>query len=215
MQHNYTASECKCLTIIHFINDWRNLFGEQNLIIYSNHKVLMPILDKCESINSHLMWWVLAIANMNFTIMYIKGSEMHSTLVCQFAQAHTTAEPSSLGQHPELSMPCKHVVIDFVGLIWAKWCKSLIYILSMVDCFSHISYAVQCMHNDTETATHKFIKFCYLHAFPQELLTDQGSHFTAEFMSNVMSLLTIKHHFTLPCNLHASGTVKKFNGMLN
>ncbi len=91
--------------------------------------------------------------------------------------------------------------MDFIGPINPPSAGGHCYILTFVDHFSRYAYSVRCKDNTAETEARKFVKFCYHLSCPKEILSDRGSHFTAEVMKHVMSILAaVRHSFTLAYN---------------
>ncbi|CAF4992161.1 unnamed protein product, partial [Rotaria socialis] len=49
------------------------------------------------------------------------------------------------------------------------------------------------------------------HGAPNQILTDNGTHFTAELFNAIMSLCGVCHIFTTPYNPKSNGVCERFN----
>ena len=65
-----------------------------------------------------------------------------------------------------------------------------------------------------ETIAEELIKLFAQMGIPEEILTDQGTNFTAELLKELYCLLHVKAICTSPYHPRTNGLVERFNGML-
>lgn len=140
---------------------------------------------------------------------YVKRCEQ-----CQATQPANSEPPGRLGRYQPVSAPLQRVAMDFIGPVDTVSRTGKQYILTIVDHFTRFAYAVAVKRADSECAARAFVKFCYLYSCPSEIITDQGSHFTSEFIKRVMELLAVRHKFTMVRNPQANGMDERFNGTI-
>lgn len=89
------------------------------------------------------------------------------------------------------------------------------YILTMVD-FATTCYpdAVALPAIDSATVMKDLLEMFSRTGFPRDILREQASCFTSQFMREVNDLLSIKHLSSTPYHPMCNGLVERFNGTL-
>ncbi|PIK62503.1 hypothetical protein BSL78_00600 [Apostichopus japonicus] len=67
---------------------------------------------------------------------------------------------------------------------------------------------------ESESVAEQLLKLFSRLGFPNEILTDQGTQFTAQVMKEVSRLLSMKQITATPCNPKCNGLVERFNATL-
>jgi hypothetical protein len=88
------------------------------------------------------------------------------------------------------------------------------YILTMVDYATRYPEAVALSSIETEKVAEALVDMFSRLGIPEEMLTDCGTQFTSELMSEVSRLLSLKQLTTTPYHPICNGLVEKFNGSL-
>ncbi|XP_061176104.1 uncharacterized protein LOC133185059 [Saccostrea echinata] len=134
--------------------------------------------------------------------------------ICQRTtpKGRTTKVP--LGDMPIIEVPFRRVAVDLVGPIQPATRKGNRYILTVVDFATRYPEAIALKGIDTERVAEALVDvFCRV-GVPKEMLTDMGSQFTSELMTEVSRLLSIRQLTTTPYHPMCNGLVERFNGTL-
>ncbi|XP_062613758.1 uncharacterized protein LOC134275492 [Saccostrea cucullata] len=134
--------------------------------------------------------------------------------ICQRTtqKGRTTKVP--LGDMPIIEVPFRRVAVDLVGPIQPATSKGNRYILTIVDFATRYPEAIALKGIDTERVAEALVDvFCRV-GVPKEMLTDMGSQFTSELMTEVSRLLSIRQLTTTPYHPMCNGLVERFNGTL-
>ena len=134
--------------------------------------------------------------------------------ICQRTtpKGRTTKVP--LGDMPIIEVPFRRVAVDLVGPIQPAISKGNRYILTIVDFATRYPEAIALKGIDTERVAEALVNvFCRV-GVPKEMLTDMGSQFTSELMTEVSRLLSIRQLTTTPYHPMCNGLVERFNGTL-
>eukprot|EP00794_Sanderia_malayensis_P011438 gene11438-biopygen9117 len=125
--------------------------------------------------------------------------------------------PKPAGKKPVKSIvtsrPLQIVAMDFVGPL-PKSDRGNMYALVMVDHFSRwpVMYSVD--NIEAETVTVKLQDFIHTYGCPEELLSDRGSHFTAELIKALTKQTGVKKIYTCAFRPSTNGLNEHLNGTL-
>jgi hypothetical protein len=87
------------------------------------------------------------------------------------------------------------------------------YILVISDLFSRLAISVAIPDTTAATVADMFLKHWFGHyGAPYRILSDNGSNFTSELMSDVMTILSVRQVFTAPYHPQSNGVVERLNG---
>jgi len=109
----------------------------------------------------------------------------------------------------------ENLAMDFVGPITSSSSTGNKYILVFTDLLSKFVVAKATRDNSALTASKVLVEEIILkYGSPNQILTDNGTHFTAELINNVMSLCGVCHIYTTPYNPKANGVCERFNATM-
>lgn len=134
--------------------------------------------------------------------------------ICQRTVPKGRQIRAPLGKTPVIDVPFRRVAVDLVGPLQPITDKGNRYILTLVDYATRYPEAVALPSIETERVAEALIDiFCRV-GFPREMLTDMGSQFTSELMSEVSRLISLRRLTTSPYHPMCNGLVERFNGTL-
>jgi transposase InsO family protein len=105
-QRNYSATGRECLAVIHFLDKWRFIIGDQKVYILSDHSALTPILNAQNSRNPRLHRWAVTLAEFNYEVAHVKGSENSIADAFSRLPIPESAEEPSEGRSVESVLAC-------------------------------------------------------------------------------------------------------------
>ena len=109
----------------------------------------------------------------------------------------------------------ENLAMDFVGPITPTSSSGHRYILVMTDLLSKFVVAKATRDNSALTAAKVLVEDVILkYGKPNQILTDNGRHFTAELFNSITSLCGICHVYTTPYNPQSNGTCERFNASM-
>lgn len=114
---------------------------------------------------------------------------------------------------PPIDEPFERIAVDFVGPLTLTESKNR-YILVCIDYATRYPEAFPLPNQEAETVAEVLISMFTRVGVPKELLTDQGSNFMSDLMTQVCKLLKIHKLCTTPYHPSAKGLVENFNGTL-
>ena len=100
--------------------------------------------------------------------------------ICQRTIHKERVTKVPLGKLPLIDTPFKRVAVDIVGPIKPRAERKSRYILTMIDYATRYPEAVALPSIETERAADASVEMFSRVGFPDEMLTDCGSRFTAE-----------------------------------
>ena len=115
---------------------------------------------------------------------------------------------------PVMNVPFQRVAVDLIGPINPNTEEGHKYILTVIDYATRYPEAVALKGCTCEEVAEGLLSIFSRVVLPQEVLTDQGSQFTADHMKELMKLLEINHLLTTPYHPMSNGLVENFNGTL-
>ena len=133
--------------------------------------------------------------------------------ICQRTLPKGRAGTAPLGTMPITSVPFSRVAMDLIGPLPAtrghhRW------ILTLVDCATRYPEAVALKGIETIDIAEELVSIFSRVGVPKEILTDRGTQFTSDLMSEVARLLSLKQLFTTPYHAMCNGQCERFNGTL-
>lgn len=132
---------------------------------------------------------------------------------CQKVTAKGRISRVPLVSPPLIEEPFKRIAIDFVGPLPLSENKNR-YILVCIDYATRYPEAIPLKTQDAETVANALLNIFSRVGVPQEILSDQGTNFMSDLMTELCRLLQIKKLSTTPYHPMANGLVENFNGVL-
>ena len=109
----------------------------------------------------------------------------------------------------------ENLAMDFVGPITPPSSSGHKYILVITDLLSKYVIAKETRDNSALSAAKVLLEEVILKfGSPNQILTDNGSHFTAELFNQITSLCGVCHVFTTPYNPQSNGVCERFNATM-
>ena len=114
---------------------------------------------------------------------------------------------------PRTEEPFKSIAVDFAGPLPLSEGKNR-YILVCINYATRYPEAVPLKTQDAETVANVLFGIFSRVGIPTEILSDQGSNFMSELISELCRLLKIRRLSTTPYHPMANGLLENFNGVL-
>ncbi|CAF2846048.1 unnamed protein product, partial [Rotaria sp. Silwood2] len=109
----------------------------------------------------------------------------------------------------------ENLAMDFMGPITPLSSTGNKYILVITDLLSKYVIAKATRDNSALTASKVLVEEVILkYGTPKQILTDNGTHFTAELFNDIMKLCGVCHIFTTPYNPQSNGVCERFNASM-
>ena len=112
---------------------------------------------------------------------------------------------------PIMDVPFQRVAMDIVGPL-PRSSSGKRYILVICDYATRYPEAVALRSIDANTIAEELMAFFACVGVPDEILTNQGTNFTSQLLTEVYRLLQIKPIRTTPYHPQTDGLVERFNG---
>ena len=109
--------------------------------------------------------------------------------------------------------PFKRIAMDVVGPL-PRSSSGRRFILVICDYATRYPEAIALRNVDANTVAEELVKFFSRVGVPEEILTDQGTNFTSQLLTEVYRLLRIKPLRTTPYHPQTDGLVERFNHTL-
>jgi len=132
---------------------------------------------------------------------------------CQKSSAKGNVRKVPLVSMPIISEPFSRVAIDLVGPLNAS-ARGHKYILTMIDCATRFPEAVPLRNIDTVTVAENLMTIFARVGIPREILSDRGTQFKSDLMSEIHRLLSVRAIFTSPYHACCNGKVERFHAVL-
>ena len=132
--------------------------------------------------------------------------------VCQ--RAKLTKRQLPIIQHRTYcGMPFSDCYTDFIGPLPTSNGKN--HIIVFICPFTKWVEAKAVEDADAETAAMAFVELIVArHGVPHRVISDQGSHFTAQLFKQTMMILQTRNVFTTPYHAQSNGQCERMNGTL-
>ena len=124
------------------------------------------------------------------------------------------AKKVPLVKMPIISEPFSRIAIDIVGPITPASDRGHKYIFTVIDLATRYPEAVPLKNIDTVTIAESLVEVFSRVGVPKEILSDRGTQFKADLMSEVHRLLSIRALYTSPYHAACNGMVERLNGVL-
>ncbi|CAF4927487.1 unnamed protein product [Rotaria sp. Silwood1] len=148
-------------------------------------------------------WW----PNMKYSIkQYIK-----SCLLCQQYNIGRQKKPGRLRSISPPEGPFQVIGMDFCGPL-KRTPRENRYVLIITDYFTRHVVAIPLPNCSAEkTAEALFNEYFCKFGVPSLIITDQGSHFRNQLLSNMRLLIGYNHIYSTPYHPQTNGIVERFN----
>ena len=105
------------------------------------------------------------------------------------------------------------VAIDLVGPLPMSGRKHR-WIHTLVDCAARYPEAIPMKGIDSIECVEELVNIFSRIGIPQEILSDRGSQFVSDLMSEISRLLSVRQLQTTPYHAQCNGLVERWNGTL-
>ena len=99
---------------------------------------------------------------------------------------------------PLIDTPFKRISIDLIGPIKPKSSEGHQYILTVMDYATRYPEAMALKESTAKEIAQALMTVFSRVGIPEEILTDQGRRFTANYMQELMDTMNIKHLMSSP-----------------
>ncbi|XP_069972952.1 uncharacterized protein [Penaeus vannamei] len=113
-----------------------------------------------------------------------------------------------------ISEPFSRVAIDLVGPFTPASERGNKYVLTLIDYATRFPEAVALKNIDTITVAESLVEIFSRVGIPREILSDRGSQFKSDLMSEIHRLLSVKALYTSPYHASCNGAVERLNWVL-
>ena len=133
--------------------------------------------------------------------------------ICQRTVPKGRTGKAPLGTMPITGVPFTRVAMDLIGPLPVsrgghRW------VLTLVCCATRYPEAVPLRGIETKDIAEELVGIFSRVGVPKEILTDRGTQFTSDLMSEVARLLSLRQLFTTPYHAMCNGQCERFNGTL-
>ena len=118
-----------------------------------------------------------------------------------------------LGDMPIVGTPFDKVAIDLIGPLPASK-RGHRWIITLVDYATRYPEAKPLKTTDTAEVAEALVEIFSRLGIPKKMVSDQGTQFTSNLMTEISRLLSINQITTTPYHAMANGLVERFNGTL-
>lgn len=115
---------------------------------------------------------------------------------------------------PIIEQPFHRVAVDLIGPLRRPSSSGKSYILTVVDYATRYPEAVALSNIEAETVAEALVRIFTRVGFPREILSDQGTQFTAAVTQQLWQSCGIKPLFSSPYHPQTNGLCERFNGTL-
>ncbi len=125
--------------------------------------------------------------------------------VCQRFSAKGRVRPAPLQPIPIITEPFSRVAVDLVGPLSPPPSDNHRYILTLIDFATGFPEAVPLKDIDSVSVAEPILTIFSRVGIPREILSDRGTQFTSNLMTELHKLLGVKPIFTTPYHPSGSG----------
>ncbi|XP_069971005.1 uncharacterized protein [Penaeus vannamei] len=133
---------------------------------------------------------------------------------CQKFSSKGSVKRVPMKNLPIISEPFSRVAIDLVGPFSPASERGNKYVLTLIDYATRYPEAVALKNIDTITVAESLVEIFSRVGIPREILSDRGSQFKSDLMSEIHRLLSVKALYTSPYHASCNGAVERLNGVL-
>ncbi|XP_040182565.1 uncharacterized protein LOC120915829, partial [Rana temporaria] len=134
--------------------------------------------------------------------------------VCQRIGKKGDHPKAKLVSMPIIEEPFTRVAVDIIGPLAQPSRSGKRYILTVVDYATRYPEAVALSNIQAETVAEALVKVFSRVGFPKEVLSDQGTQFTAEVTQQIWKTCGVKSLTSSPYHPQTNGLCERFNGTL-
>ncbi|XP_069973556.1 uncharacterized protein [Penaeus vannamei] len=131
---------------------------------------------------------------------------------CQKFSSKGSVKRVPMKNLPIISEPFSRVAIDLVGPFTPASERGNKYVLTLIDYATRYPEAVALKNIDTITVAESLVEIFSRVGIPREILSDRGSQFKSDLMSEIHRLLSVKALYTSPYHASCNGAVERLNG---
>ncbi len=114
---------------------------------------------------------------------------------------------------PVMGEPFHRIAMDIVGPL-PKSKQGHRYILVVCDYATRYPEAIPLKKFTAPVVADELIEIFFRHGKPQEILTDQGTNFTSQLLTEIYKMIGTKAIKTTPYHPQTDGLVERFNQIL-
>ena len=133
---------------------------------------------------------------------------------CQRVGKRGDHPKARLQSMPIIGEPFSRIAVDIVGPLARASPSGKKYILTVVDYATRYPEAVALSNIEAETVADALVRIFTRVGFPQEILSDQGTQFTAVLTQQLWKVCGIKPLLSSPYHPQTNGLCERFNGTL-
>uniref|UniRef100_A0A8C5LLD7 Gypsy retrotransposon integrase-like protein 1 n=1 Tax=Leptobrachium leishanense TaxID=445787 RepID=A0A8C5LLD7_9ANUR len=134
--------------------------------------------------------------------------------VCQKTGKAGDHPKAPLHPMPIIQEPFSRVAVDIIGPLPRPSATGKRYILTVVDYATRYPEAVALANIQADTVADALLRVFTRVGFPWEILSDQGTQFTAELTQQLWRLCGVKALHSAPYHPQTNGLCERFNGTL-
>ena len=134
--------------------------------------------------------------------------------VCQRVGKRGDHPKARLSPMPVIEEPFSRVAVDLVGPLPNPSPSGKKYILTVVDYATRYPEAVALTNIQADTVASALVGIFTRVGFPQEILSDRGTQFTADLTQQLWKVCGIKTLLSSPYHPQTNGLCERFNGTL-
>uniref|UniRef100_A0A8C5MTK0 Gypsy retrotransposon integrase-like protein 1 n=1 Tax=Leptobrachium leishanense TaxID=445787 RepID=A0A8C5MTK0_9ANUR len=134
--------------------------------------------------------------------------------VCQKTGKTGDHPKAPLHPMPIIQEPFSRVAVNIIGPLPRPSATGKRYILTVVDYATRYPEAVPLSNIQADTIADALLRVFSQVGFPREILSDQGSQFTAELTQQLWRLCGVKALHSTPYHPQTNGLCERFNGTL-
>ena len=133
---------------------------------------------------------------------------------CQRTVPRGSIRKVALEKMPRVDVPFERVAIDLIGPIHPPSDRGHRFVLVAVDYATRYPEAIPLKKIDAVTVAEALWQMWTRVGIPKEVLSDNGSQFRSEVMSELYKLMQVNGLYTTPYHAQGNGLVERFNGTL-
>uniref|UniRef100_A0A8C5M2Q8 Gypsy retrotransposon integrase-like protein 1 n=1 Tax=Leptobrachium leishanense TaxID=445787 RepID=A0A8C5M2Q8_9ANUR len=134
--------------------------------------------------------------------------------ICQRVGKRGDKAKATLRPLPIVGEPFRRVAVDLIGPLAVPSTTGKKSILTIVDYATRYPEAIALRNIQAETVAGALLQIFSRVGFPQEILSDQVTQFTAEVTQQLWKLCGIKPLYSSPYHPQTNGLCERFNGTL-
>ena len=156
-----------------------------------------------------------AILNDRFTWPGLSNDVREYIMSCETCKKYNkqTHKPAPYHNRPVISEPFDEIALDIIGPL-PRSKQGYRYALTAICMASRWPEVYPIKNTKTENIVEGLIQFISRNGIPSKVLTDQGTQFMSEAMTQTCQLMGITHITTIPYRPQGNGILERFHGTL-